>query len=136
MDFLVSASRVASAALIANSTRVGVVTENLANVESAGSTPGSDPYARKRVTFESIRATGGIQHIRARTINGDSDSFRVEHRPGHPAADERGFVKLPSIDPLIEIADLKEANRAYQANLQTIRQIRELVSMTIDLLKG
>ncbi len=136
MDALTTASRIASSALVANSTRVRVVTENLANIESAGSTPGSDPYARKLVSFETISGSRGNAYLRARTIESDHVSFRVEHRPGHPAADERGFVKLPSIDPLIEIADLKDANRSYQASLQTIRQIRELVSMTIDLLKG
>lgn len=136
MDALSSASRMASAALSANSTRVRVVTENLANMESTGSTPGSEPYNRKLVTFESIKGSEGFSQIKARAFNSEDKTFRIEHRPGHPAADDRGFVKLPNINPLIEIADLKDANRSYQANLQTIRQIRELVSMTIDLLKG
>ena len=136
MDPLSSASRTAASALAATSTRVRIVTENLANIESTGSTPGAEPYKRKFVTYESVSGAGGASYIRTRAFDGDNKPYRIEHRPGHPAADERGFVKLPSIDPLIEIADLKHANRSYQANLQTIRQIRELFAMTIDLLKG
>ncbi len=136
MDPLISASRVASSALSAHSTRLRIVAENLANADSTGSTPGSDPYARKLVTYEQVNGKGGSPIVRVRTIERDTRPFTLELRAGHPAADEKGYVKLPNVDPLVEIADLKDANRAYQASLQSIRQVRELVSMTIDLLKG
>jgi flagellar basal-body rod protein FlgC len=71
-----------------------------------------------------------------RSIGIDEKPFRQEYRPGHPAADAQGFVKLPNVDPLIELADMREANRAYQANLQAIRQSRELITLTLDMLKG
>lgn len=137
MDALSLASRIAASGLDAQSTRMRVISENLANVESTGDAPGADPYARKIVTFETaMNKLGGDGQVRVRSIGVDDKPFRVELRPGHPAADERGYVKLPNVDPLLEVADLREANRAYQANLQSIRQTRELVAMTLDLLKA
>ena len=62
--------------------------------------------------------------------------FRIEHNPGHPAADAKGFVKLPNVDILVEVADMREANRSFEANLQVMRQAREMISMTIDLLRN
>ena len=71
-----------------------------------------------------------------RQIGTDSQPFRVEYNPSHPAADAKGYVKLPNVDVMVELTDLREANRSYQANLQTYRQAKELVSMTLDLLKS
>jgi len=136
MDHLSIATRITGSALYAQSVRMKVASENLANAESTGHSPGADPYARKLITFDTDSGQKSGSLVRVRSIDVDSKPFRVELRPGHPAADEKGFVKLPNVDTIIEIADLKEAGRSYQANLQTMRQIRELVSMTLDLLKG
>lgn len=136
MDPLIAASRVSTSALSAHSVRLRTIAENLANSESTGSSPGSDPYTRKLVKYESVLEKNGSAVLRIRSIDQDAKAFPLELRKGHPAADEKGFVKLPNVDPLVEIADLKDANRAYQASLQSIRQVRELVSITIDLLKG
>ena len=137
IDPLQSALKIAGSGLSAQSTRMRIVAENLANADSTGATAGSDPYSRKTVTFEGElgRASSDGQ-VRVRSIGIDEKPFRTEYRPGHPAADERGFVKLPNVDPLIELADMREANRAYQANLQAIRQSRELITLTLDMLKG
>lgn len=136
MDYLGIASRLVGTSLTAQSVRMKIASENLANFESTGHFPGAEPYTRKLVTFDTNIGHRGTTTPRVRSIELDSKPFPVELRPGHPAADENGFLKLPNVDPIIEIADLKEAGRSYQANLQTMKQIRELVSMTLDLLKG
>lgn len=136
-DPLSASFQIATAALEAQSSRMRVVAENLANAESTGSTPGADPYRRKLVSFDNEvdRATGvNLPHVRR--VFEDQRPFKVQYDPSHPAADEKGFVKLPNVDPLVELADMKEANRSYQAALQIFRQARELHAMTLDLLKS
>ena len=114
-----------------------VVSENLANAQSTGTTPGADPYRRKTITFENeLDRISGVALVKVGDIGADRSAFRVEHDPAHPAADEAGNVKLPNVNMLIEMADMREANRSYEANLQVIRQAREMVSMTIDLLRN
>ncbi|GJD56609.1 flagellar basal body rod protein FlgC [Methylobacterium dankookense] len=137
IDPLLSASKLASAGLEAQSLRMRVVSENLANAQSTGETPGSDPYARKTVTFraELDRAIGAAS-VRVSDIGTDRAPFRTEHDPGNPAADEKGMVKLPNVNMLVEMADMREANRSYEANLQVIKQARAMVAGVIDLLKS
>jgi flagellar basal-body rod protein FlgC len=137
IDPLQASLRIAGAGLEAQSARLRVVSENMANAESTGTTPGADPFARKTITFqgEMDRAVGA-QLVHVKDIGTDRTPFRVEHDPGNPAADKDGFVKMPNVNVLVEMADMREANRSYEANLQVIKQTRDLVSMTIDLLKG
>jgi flagellar basal-body rod protein FlgC len=129
--------RVAASGLEVQSTRLRVVAENLANAQSTGSTPGADPYQRKTVSFENVldRASEASL-VKVSGISVDQTPFELEYRPGHPAADERGFVKLPNVNMAEELADMREANRSYEANLQIIKRTRELLSMTIDLLRS
>lgn len=137
IDPLQASFRIASTGLQAQSNRLRVISENVANAESTGNTPGADPYARKTITFESeLDRAAGVPLLRTKSIGVDTSPFRMERNPGHPAADADGYVKLPNVDVLIEMADMREANRSYQANLQAYKQARELFSMTIDLLKG
>jgi len=137
IDPLQSALRIAGSGLDVQSARMRVVSENIANASSTGSTPGADPYARKTISFQTeISRAAGAPLLRVRGIDVDQKPFRVELNPGHPAADEKGYVKLPNVDVLVELADLREANRSYQANLQAVRQSRELINMTVDLLKA
>ena len=109
----------------------------MANSQSTGTTAGADPYARKTISFERVldRASGS-ELVKVGKVGLDRVPFRVEHRPGHPAADAAGNVKMPNVNPLVELTDMREANRTYEANLQIIRQTRQLVSMTIDLLRS
>jgi flagellar basal-body rod protein FlgC len=137
IDPLLSALKVAASGLEAQSSRMRVVSENLANAQSTGEAPGSDPYRRKTITFENeLDRASEATLVRIAEIGVDRSAFRVEHDPGHPAADEAGFVKLPNVNMLVEMADMREANRSYEANLQVIKQAREMVSMTIDLLRS
>ncbi len=135
-DALRGAVKIAASGLAAQSMRLEVVAQNLANANATASTPGGDPYARKTITFENEvdESTGRIL-VRVAEIGRDRTPFRVELDPAHPAADERGMVKLSNVQALVELADMREANRSYQASLQMVRQARDLINMTIDLLK-
>lgn len=137
MDPLAAALKVAASGLSAQSERLRVVSENLANAQSTGETPGADAYRRKTITFsaELDRASGGSL-VEVAAIDRDRGDFPIEFMPGHEAADEKGYVKMPNVNVLLEMADMSEANRSYEANLQVIKQARDLISMTIDLMRG
>lgn len=137
MDALSTALKVASTGLNAQSQRLRVVSENLANAQSTGDTPGADPYRRKTISFaaELDKATGGST-VDVLKVDRDPSDFPLEYLPGHEAADANGYVKMPNVNPIIEMADVSEANRSYQANLQVIKQARNLISMTIDLMRN
>jgi flagellar basal-body rod protein FlgC len=135
-DPLIASAKAASNGLFAQSTRMRILSENIANAETTGKTPGADPYQRKTISFESVAdQTEGVDLVQVGEISRDKAAFRTEYMPGHPAADDKGYVKLPNIDMLTELADMREASRSYTANTQVIKQVRELVSMTIDLLR-
>jgi flagellar basal-body rod protein FlgC len=136
IDPLQSSLRIAGAGLEAQSMRMRIISENIANSQSTGDTPGADPYTRQTVSFDNIidRETGAPM-VRVRTIGIDDTPFKVEHDPGNPAADAGGFVKLPNVDVLTELADMREANRTYEANLQVAKQSAELLGETVNLLK-
>ena len=136
MDPLTTALRVASTGLGAQSERLRVVSENLANAQSTGNTPEENPYRRKTITFSStLDRASGIAYVNTTAISSDPSEFPTEYMPGHQAADANGYVRMPNVNTLVEMADMREANRSYQANLQVIKQARELISMTIDLLR-
>jgi flagellar basal-body rod protein FlgC len=137
IDPLQASSRLAAGGLEAQAMRLRVVSENVANVRSTGSTKGADPYARKTVTFETVLDRElGASAVRVRQVGIDDAPFQVEYDPGNPAADADGNVKLPNVNMLIELADMREASRTYEANLQMMKQTRSMVSMTIDLLRS
>jgi flagellar basal-body rod protein FlgC len=137
MDPLVSSLRVSASGLEAESTRLRIVSENIANARSTGDTPGADPYRRKTVSFTAeVDRMSGASTVSIERLGTDDSDFVTEFDPGNPAADDKGMVKLPNVNVLIEMADMREANRSYEANLQTTRQARDLISATIDLLKA
>ena len=137
MDALQAALRVAGSGLAAQSARLRVVSENMANVQSTGSTPGADPYRRKTITFANeIYRLSCMELVQVKDVGTDATAFSVEHDPGNPAADGDGNVKMPNVNMIAEMTDMREANRSYEADLQVIKQSRDLIAMTIDLLKG
>jgi flagellar basal-body rod protein FlgC len=136
-DPLQAALKIGASGLEAQSNRMRIVAENLANSQSTGQTPGSDPYTRKTISFESVvDEASGASLVKVGSIEQQHSPYRIEHNPGHPAADANGYVKLPNVDVLVEMADMREANRSYSANLQVIKQARDLIAMTIDMMKG
>ena len=137
MDALSTAIKVAASGLNAESTRLRVVSENVANSQSTSEVPGGDPFQRKLVTFGSeLDRASNAQSVSVNSIDSDPSEFPVVHDPSHPAADANGFVKLPNVNMLVEMADMREANRSYQANLEVLKQARELISMTIELMRS
>ncbi|MEE9983549.1 flagellar basal body rod protein FlgC [Agrobacterium pusense] len=137
MDPLSAASKIGGSGLEVQSTRLRIVSENIANARSTGDTPGADPYRRKTVTFGSeLDRVSGVERVTVKKLGVDRGDFINEYDPGNPAADANGMVKMPNVNILIEMADMREANRSYDANLQVIRQTRDLVASTIDLLKA
>lgn len=137
MDPLSAAMKIAGSGLEAQSTRLRIVSENIANARSTGDTPGAEPYRRKTITFgQQMDRTSGVETVNVKKVGEDETDFSTEFDPSNPAADEKGVVKLPNVNILVEMADMREANRSYDANLQTIKQTRDLISSTIDLLKS
>jgi flagellar basal-body rod protein FlgC len=137
IDPIGAAIKIAGSGLETQSTRLRIVAENLANAQSTGTVAGADPYARKTISFESeLDQATGVDLVRVKRVGVDRTPFRIEHDPGNPAADAKGFVKLPNVDLLMEMADLREANRSYEANLQVIKLANGLSSSTIDLLRS
>ena len=136
IDPLQASIRIAGAGLDAQSTRLRIISENIANSQSTANAPGGDPYVRKTVTFDNVMdRTAGLSLVRVKSIGVDETPFKVEQDPGNPAADDQGFVKMPNVDVLVELADMREANRSYEANLQVAKQSSDLMSMTVNLLK-
>ena len=137
MDPLKAASASAYSGLAAQSMRMRVTAENIANAESTGSTPGADPYRRKTVSFtQELDSVSGATRVRVSDIGTDPSDFVVEFQPGHPAADAKGNVKMPNVNMIVEMTDMKIAARSYEANLQVIRQGREMSASLVDLLRS
>ncbi len=135
-DPLQATLRIAGSGLEAQSMRLRVISENIANAQSTGDTPGADPYTRQTISFDSVLDRSlGVPLVKIKTIGQDDTPFKVEHDPGNPAADAGGFVKMPNVDVLTELADMREANRTYEANLQVAKQSAELLGQTVSLLK-
>jgi flagellar basal-body rod protein FlgC len=137
IDPLRVATSIAGAGLEAQSLRLRVVAENIANARSTGTTPGADPYMRKTITFESeFDRSLGAASVQVRTVGVDQSPFQVEYDPGNPAADKDGNVKLPNVNVILEMADMREASRSYEADLQMIKQARSMTAQMLDLLRN
>jgi len=136
-DPLSASLHISGAGLHAQSERLRVVSENLANARSTGQAAGDDPYRRKTITFESeFNRAYQANLVSVKGIGADKAPFTVEYDPGHPAADEDGYVKMPNVNTLLELADMRETNRSYEANLKVMTQAREMVMRNIDLLRN
>jgi len=134
---LFDAMKVSAMGMRAQGTRIRVVTENVANADTTGETPGSDPYRRQTITFKNeLDKTLGVKLVEVNDIGTDGKTpFPEKYMPDHPAANEFGYVKMPNVNPLIELMDVKEAQRSYEANLGMIEQSKSMVTRTIDLLR-
>lgn len=120
----------------AETTRLRVIAENLANQDTTAGKPGGDPYRRKTVTFANVfDPAAGTDVVAVRKIGEDRSDFPLRYDPGHPAADANGYVKMPNLNPMIEVMDMREAERSYSANLQVMQVARSMISRTIDMLK-
>lgn len=128
--------QISASGMRAQGTRLRVIAENIANSGSTAQVPGGEPYRRKLVSFGSVMDRElGIETVRVRNIFTDSDSFGRKYMPGHPAADEDGYILTPNVNPLMEMADMREAQRTYEANLRSIQTARMMLTRTLELLK-
>lgn len=129
--------QVAAGGLHAQSARMRVIAENLANADSAAKSPDEEPFRRRIPTFNAVfnREMDAFNVRMGRTVL-DQSEFESRYEPGHPAADERGYVRYPNIDPLIELADMREAQRTYEANLNVVSSTRSMFGQTLDILRG
>jgi flagellar basal-body rod protein FlgC len=124
---------VAASAMRAQQSRMRVIAENLANVDSVSKTAGGDPYRRQVPVFAPV-TVDGVQEVKMTRVAQDQSAFRSQYQPGHPSADAKGYVKLPNVDPLVEALDMREAQRAYQANLNVIETAKSMAADTIAIL--
>lgn len=136
MDNLISSMKISGTGMDVQSQRIRVTSENIANANSTGNSPGADPYAKKEIIFtELLDSEGNSQGVKVKEITQDNDNFDLKYDPSHPAANADGYVKTPNVNTLIEMANTKSAQRAYDANLSLYQSSREMVAKTIDLLK-
>jgi flagellar basal-body rod protein FlgC len=131
-----AALNIAASGLRAQTARMKVIAENIANANSTAPNPGADPYRRKVATFGQVldRETG-TNGVKMTGIAQDRSEFRLRYDPTHPGADANGYVKTPNVNTLIESMDMREAQRAYEANLNVVESARAMMSRTIDLLR-
>ena len=126
---------IAASALRAQQQRMRVIAENIANSDSTSTVGGGAPYRRQMTVFQPFTVEGGGQGVRVADVRSDPADFKREYNPGNPAADAKGYVQMPNVDPLVEALDMKEAQRAYEANLNVIETARSLQSRTLDILR-
>jgi flagellar basal-body rod protein FlgC len=128
---------IATSGLRAQAGRMRVISENIANADSTAPTAGGDPYRRKVPTFSSaLDSALGARVVTLGKIAPDSSAFRVKHEPGNPAADAAGNVKYPNVNSLVEMTDMRDAQRSYEANLNVISANRRMISLTLNILKS
>jgi flagellar basal-body rod protein FlgC len=129
-----TAQAVAVSGLRAQQARMRIIAENLANANSTSKTPGGDPYRRQAPVFQATKVAGA-QGVKMSRVAPDRTPFTMTYEPGSPSADAKGYVKAPNVDPLIEAMDMRDAQRAYEANLNVIETARAMDQRTLDLLK-
>lgn len=136
MDFIKSLT-IAASGLRAQMGRMRIITENIANADSVATTPGGDPYRRRIVTFSTeLDRSIGADVVTLGRVQPDNSDFLVRHEPGNPAANAQGDVKYPNVNTLVEMTDLRDAQRSYEANLNVVTATRKMLQLTIDMLKA
>ncbi|UDF02715.1 flagellar basal body rod protein FlgC [Asticcacaulis sp. AND118] len=125
---------VAASALRAQQARMRIIAENIANADSTGQTPGADPYRAQIPVFEAAKIDGAMG-VKLAAVRPDDSPFEIEYDPSHPAADAQGNVKKSNVKSLIQSMDMRDAQRAYEANLNVIETARSIEQKTIDLLR-
>ena len=136
MDFLKTMT-IAASGLRAQAGRMRIISENIANADSTPATPGANPYRRKVPTFNSeLDRSLEARVVSMGKVDTDKSDFRLKYEPGHPSADANGNVKYPNVNPLVEMTDMREAQRSYEANINFISATRRMLQRTLDILKA
>ena len=133
---LMESLMISAAGMRAQGQRLRVVAENLANADSVSELAGGDPYRRKTISFKNqLDRELGMETVQVSKVGEDPSDFRMKYDPGNPAADGKGYVKLPNVNSLIEMSNLREAHGSYEANLRAIEVARSMLQRTIDLIR-
>ena len=133
---LSKALTISASGMEVQTTRLRVIAENLANQSTTGSSPGADPYRRKTIAFQdSVDQATGTESVTVKNIGQDMSDLPLRYDPGNPAANADGYVKLPNVNSFIEMMDMRDAERSYEANLAVMQTTRSMLSRAIDLLK-
>ena len=133
---LSKALSISASGMTAQGTRLRVIAENLANQDTTGGTAGADPYRRKTVTFaDRMDRQQGLRLVQVEQVGEDPSAFPLRYDPANPAANPQGYVKLPNVNSFIEMMDMREAERSYDANLSVMQATRSMLTRTIGLLK-
>ena len=128
---------IATSGLRAQAGRMRVISENIANADSTGQSPGADPYQRKVATFSSqLDRALDSNVVSLGKVQPDRSDFKIRYEPGHPAADANGYVKYPNVNSLVELTDMRDAQRSYEANLNIVTATRRMIERTLDILKA
>jgi flagellar basal-body rod protein FlgC len=133
---LTNAMEVAATGMKAQGQRLRVVAQNLANAQSAGLAPGDEPYRRKTISFRNLLdRERGVELVEVARTDVDRSAFPLRYDPNHPASDADGYVQMPNVNPLMEMADMREAQRSFEANLNALSMARSMIQRTLDLLR-
>lgn len=133
---LQKALTISARGMTAQTTRLRVIAENLANQDTTGTSPETQPYRRKTVSFaNTLDRAAGVEAVRVKKVGRDMSDLPLRFDPGHPAADARGYVRVPNVNSFVEVMDMKEAERSYGANLNVLQVSRSMLTRTIDMLK-
>ena len=129
--------KISAAGMQAQNARMRTIAENLANADSLAESPGADPYRRKMLTFKNVLdRTNGVELVRPDRVIRDKSEFQKRYDPNHPGADADGYVQAPNVNSLIEVMDMRQAQRGYEANLSVIEVAKTMILRTIDILRG
>jgi flagellar basal-body rod protein FlgC len=135
MDFS-KALLISAAGMKVQNIRMRIIAENIANQDSVALSPGEDPYRRKSLTFTNVMDRElGIEKVEVKRVIYDQTDFGIRYDPGHPAADEIGYIKTTNVNGLVEIMDMKQAQRTYESNLNAMDVTKNIVMRTVDLLR-
>jgi len=129
--------KISASGMDAQTLRMRMVAENIANADVAPNRPGEDPYRRKMLSFRNVLdREHGVRTVRADRVVYDKRGFQTRYEPSNPSADATGYVKIPNVNSVIETMDMRQAQRSYEANLGVIEVAKNMISRTIDILRG
>ena len=135
-DDLISTFRISAAGMKVQGTRLRVISQNIANADSLPAQPGEKPYQRKLITFKNeMDRELGVSLVEVNKVSKDPSDFTKRLDPSHPGADKDGYVLTPNVNKLVEMMDMREAQRSYEANLSAIRTSRGMLNKTLELLR-
>ncbi|MAH84611.1 MAG: flagellar basal body rod protein FlgC [Rhodospirillaceae bacterium TMED8] len=136
MDDIIRTMRISGSGLRVQGQRLRVIAQNIANANSLPTDPNGKPYRRKTITFRNeFNKALGLDTVKVHKVRPDMSAFGKRFDPNHPAADADGYVLTPNVNTLIEMTDMREAQRSYEANLSVIKSSKRMLNSAIDLLR-